>query len=139
MKSKASLTLIEIAVMLLIFSLAAAFCLKGFVWADRHSAYQAKADRALEQAQLAAEWVKYTAGDLSACQARFGGELSSGQWLLHFDESWAVSDTGSYTLQARKEASGTPKLGFVRIEVTDEKGERLAFLEVYYQEVTSDA
>ena len=60
MKSKASLVLMEQLVMLLVFALAAAFCLQAFVRADAISRQTARRDEAVLIAQSAAEILRAT-------------------------------------------------------------------------------
>ncbi len=58
MKSKASLVLMELLVMILVFSLCAALCLQAFVGADRISRETARQDEAVLLAQNTAEALK---------------------------------------------------------------------------------
>lgn len=58
MGSKTPLFLLELAVLVLVFALAAVICLQAFVAADRESAENALRDRALIALQNAAESVK---------------------------------------------------------------------------------
>lgn len=78
MKSRASLVLIEQVVMLMVFALAAALCLKAFVWADTESEALLSRDRALQQAQSAAEVIKSCRGDIDAAAEIMGGSVSDG-------------------------------------------------------------
>ena len=65
MQNKAPLALIELTVMILIFSVAAALCLQAFVWSDLTSAQIQKQDKAMLQAETAAEVVKGCKGDFA--------------------------------------------------------------------------
>ncbi len=69
MKSKASLALMELLVMVLIFSMAAALCLGAFVQADRVSRETQLQDRAVALAQSGAEALKACGGDLAQAEA----------------------------------------------------------------------
>ena len=73
MKSKASLVLMEQLVMLLVFALAAALCLRMFVLSDRKSLDFEARDYAVLEVQNAAETVKLNYGDLSACVQSYCG------------------------------------------------------------------
>ena len=73
MKSRASLSLIEQTMMLLIFALAAALCLRGFVLADTRSRTYADRDQALLCAQNAAQTLKACGGDYAAAAELCGG------------------------------------------------------------------
>ena len=55
MRNRAFLPLMEQAIMILVFALAAALCLRTFVWADGYSARQQARDQAVTVAQNAAE------------------------------------------------------------------------------------
>ena len=77
MRSKAPLVLMEQAVMVLVFALAAALCLRAFVWSDQLSRQNEARDRALLEVQNAAEALKHTGGDMAHAQEeaarRLGG------------------------------------------------------------------
>ena len=138
MRSKAPLALIEQAVMLLVFALAAVLCLRAFIWSDTASKQSAERDRAFLQAQCAAEAVKNDKGDFEAAAKRCGGSWNDQSWVIFYDEDWNVAeDTHTYTLRCVREESGTNYLGTAVVEVW--KGERsLAGLTVAWQEVESD-
>lgn len=63
MKNRASLVLMEQLVMILVFALAAALCLRSFAVADRISHETEVQDKAILTAQNAAETLKATAGE----------------------------------------------------------------------------
>ena len=69
MRNKAPLAMLEQLVMLLVFALAAALCLQAFALADRLSDRTERFDRAVLEAQRAAETVKHCRGDLQQAQA----------------------------------------------------------------------
>ncbi len=94
MKDKTALALIEQAVMLLVFLLAAALCLRAFAWADSASRHREAADRALTQAQSAAEQIKHRKGDLEAAAASWGGSVDGRGWVITFDEAWTQTENG---------------------------------------------
>ena len=99
MRNKASLTLLELAVMLLVFALAAVLCLRAFVWADAASKELAAKDQALIQAQNAAEVLKHCAGDGEAAAELYGGDWDGQVWTVHFDEHWQqTAKTDEYLL-----------------------------------------
>ena len=58
MRSKAPLVLMEQIVMVLVFALTAALCLRMFVLSGQLSRKYAATDRAVTEAQNAAEWLK---------------------------------------------------------------------------------
>ena len=68
MKSKASLQLMELLVMILVFALAAALCLQVFAKAGEISGETERRDRAAVLAANGAEVLKATGGDVSAAE-----------------------------------------------------------------------
>ena len=135
MKRKASLTLMEQAIMLLVFALAAALCLRAFFWADTRSLESAYRDRALIELQSAAEVLKQHGGDFTAAAQAHGGNVENGCWILTFDESWNLADSGdAFRLCATPEPCNTDYLGGASMELTGQDGRSLAALTVYWQE-----
>lgn len=135
MRSKAPLALIEQAVMLMVFALAAVLCLKAFVWADLRSAANAEEDRALLQAQSAAETLKSCRGDCPAAIEIMGGTWDETCWSIRYDENWNQTDeAAAYLLLATLLNTEEEYLGGAQVEVL--KGETsLALLTVNWQEV----
>lgn len=123
MKNRTPLVLIELTVMLLIFSLAAGLCMQGFAWADTQSLEESQKDRAFLQLQNAAE------------QLKAGEDLPES---LFFDENWQpVQDNPTYTMKLTKVTRDVPYLATVRLEMTDRDGKSLGELTVSWQEVQS--
>lgn len=77
MKSRGSLVLMELLVMILVFALASALCLQIFAGAKALSVRTARMDEAVLLAQNAAELLKAARGAPEALQA-----LSSGAYCL---------------------------------------------------------
>ena len=75
MRTKAPLVMLEQVVMLLVFALAAALCLRAFVQADSMSKTNAARDEAMVQVQQAAEVVKHCRGDLEQAE-----DILEGHW-----------------------------------------------------------
>ena len=115
MKNKASLVLMELLVMVLIFALAAAACLRCFVWTFQTSQEIGQQDRAVLLAQNAAEALKARSGDIPAAQA-----------LLEVPEGLMLKIT--------EISPETPGLGEAEISVETDRGERLFSLCVAWQE-----
>ena len=137
MRSKAPLALIEQAIMLLVFALAAVLCLRAFVWADRQSDVNASRDRAMLQAQTAAETLKYCRGDYSEAAKMAGGEWDGKSWSIGYDETWNVTDEDElYLLQVVPNEGKLEYLGQAEVEVRM-NGEELVRLPVSWQEVSS--
>lgn len=129
MRSKTPLVLMEQLVMVLIFALAAALCLRCFVGADRLSARYALRDDGVLAAQTAAETVKSCAGDYEKAAQLLGGRWSEGRITVTGD---------SMTLFVIPADSGNPLLGSAAIEVYAQDDDRLLFdLTVMWQEVGS--
>lgn len=140
MRSKAPLALMEQAVMVLVFALAAALCLRAFVWSDARSRQNEARDQAVLQAQSAAETLKAFRGDFDRAADLLGGDWDGSVWTLSYDEGWQAVPVGSsYLLQVRPEDSGLSSLGRARVEVSSHTGQTLFSLYVCWQEVDSHA
>ncbi len=126
MKQKASLVMLEQAVMLLVFALAAALCLRVFAWSETASRKSEARDEAMLQAQNAAELVSHFDGDLEAAAAVYGGSVADGVWQADVDDAFCLSAVSVET--------ETPLLSGVEITVMDDTGECLAALTVYIQQ-----
>lgn len=128
MRSKTPLALMEQLVMVLVFALAAALCLRCFVLSNQLSERNALRDEAVLAAQSAAETVKSCGGDYERT-----AELLNGVWN---DGIVAVHTVEEYSLFITPEESGDPLLGNARIEVFSNKDDRMLFeLTVAWQEV----
>lgn len=127
MRSKAPLVLMEQAVMVLVFALAAALCLRAFVWSDQLSRQNEARDRALLEVQNAAETLKHAGGDTAHAQEeaarRLGGQVSQGLWYIFYDETWSVTDQerAVYRLEAQGEPSEVTGLCHARVRVMPER------------------
>lgn len=137
MKNRGTLVLIEQAVMLLVFALAAVLCLRAFLWANETSREIIARDGAMLQAQNAAEVLKHTRGDFDAAAEQAGGIRDGEHWVVFYDEDWNVTvEDPAYTLRAVSGRSDLEYLG--RAEVSVYQGEaELAVLEVCWQEVSA--
>lgn len=130
MKSKAPLSLIEQAIMLVVFAVAAVLCLQAFVWADSASKDMADRDAALIHAQSAAEVLKSCGGDMAHAQAAaaelLGGRVEQGMWYILYDTSWNPVEEWSdaaYSLHVQGVPTGVE--GFWKAAVwVDACGER---------------
>ena len=130
MKNKSPLMLMEQILMVLVFALAAAFCLRAFILSETLSVRnQLESDAAL-LAQNAAETLKGCGGDFEEAAALLGG---------HWDgESWTMSEDG-FTLTVKREESAVAGLGKAQVDVASAEGEHLFALPVAWQEVSGDA
>ena len=136
MKRNASLILVELLIMLTVFALAAALCLRVFVWSDNHSKQSAAEDLALLQTQNAAETLKHYRGDFSQAARECGGRWDGESWDIAYDDNWNVTaGKAVYLLQVIPVSYETDYLGQARLTVVDQAGSVLAELSVCWQEV----
>lgn len=140
MRSKAPLALMEQAVMVLVFALAAALCLRVFVWSDQASRDNEARDRALVLAQSAAEIMKQAGDDMARAQdaavERLGGQLSQGLYFSFYDGDWQLVEQGAavYRLETQGEPTDVPGLWRAEVRVCRESdGLLLVHLPVAWQ------
>lgn len=81
MKNRASLVLIELCTMLLVLALAAALCLRIFVWADQSAKENAVRDVALVRMQTVAEKIKAT-GNIEEAAKAMGAIRDGNGWCI---------------------------------------------------------
>ncbi len=86
--SKTPLFLMEIVIMLLVFSLSAAVCLQIFVGARGISEESRRLDRAVLEAQTAAEYWKATGGDLDETAALMHTQAGNDGFSVFYEEEW---------------------------------------------------
>lgn len=128
MKNKSMLTVIELTVMILFFALAAAVCVKGFVWTEQRSVRNAVRDHAVLQAECTAELLKSTRGDLSNAD---GFIPAADGWERSFTHADVPCVLRVVLTQPQ------PLLGGADVAVSNASGEVLVTLSVYWQEVSS--
>lgn len=151
MRSKAPLMMMEQMVMLLVFALAAALCLQAFVKSDQLSRRGEDRDRAVIQAQNAAELIRHYGGDgahaLSSAAEALGAAYEQGVLWMDYDENWVSMDYNTCGMEAseaahRLTAQGVPTevpgLQTVQVSVVSEgnpvEPELLFTLNVSWQE-----
>lgn len=128
MKSKTPLVLLEQLVMVLVFALAAALCLRCFVLSDKLSEQNALRDQAVLTAQSAAEMLKSCEGDYEQVAALLNGQWTDGVVEVRADKR--------FSLRIVPMETEIPLLGSASVEVYDRSGnERLFDLTVAWQEV----
>ena len=139
MKNKATLTLIELSLMLVIFALAAALCMSAFVWADDTAGACDDRDHALLKAQSAAEVLKTYGNNLEEAALVFGGEWDGALWTVRYTDYWEQCDEfGTYILEVEPIPDALDLLGMAEIRVL--RGEIcLLQMDVAWQEVIPDA
>lgn len=123
MKDKTPLLLIEQLIMILIFALTAALCLRGFAYASSVSKQIQLREQAAILAQNTAEELK-AAGTAQDTDAFYDTDLQpvteKADWSFH--------------MQVSRETSGVPGLGQARIRVHDADAKELIVLTVGWQE-----
>lgn len=125
MKQKMPKMLIELSVMLLVFALGAALCLKAFVWANETSRKQVVREMAWQQLHNHAQRIQAD---------------PQGGWArqLGFDENWQIEeDMPAYVLEVTVETPEQPLLGAAVVTVRTAAGEILAQSRICWQEVWS--
>lgn len=133
---KSTLSLMELAVMVMIFALAAVLCLRAFVWADGHSRLSEQRDRAAFCAQTAAEVMKNYRGDAAAVCEELSAAEEGTEIVAYYDSSWNVtSEPDAYVLRITPEETGDALLGQASVSVSPAEGEQLIALTVCWQEV----
>ena len=148
MSSKAPLALMEQAVMILVFALAAALCMRVFVWSDQASKRGQALDRAVVEVQNAAEAVKAEGGrtraglssmlDAAANAAGLQPDTDGGSAVLSrlYNENWEPCQARDavWRLAVEEEPSDVPGLAWARVYVEDiAKGEVLFEATVAWQ------
>jgi hypothetical protein len=135
MKSKAPLVLMEQTVMVLVFALAAAVCVRAFVLSDSISKINAAQDTAVLRAESAAEIYKNCRGDGAAAAKRYGGSVKDGVWTIYWDAGWKQTETekeAAYRMRIRPGTGGDGEAGEREGDgnITEKAGEDTALLPV---------
>lgn len=123
MKPKMPKMLIELTVMLLVFALAAALCLQGFLWADGTSRQQEQKAEAWQQLQNHAQKIQ-------------AAPRENWETQLCFDENWQqTKEDPAYLLQVTRETPENALLGAATVTVQTAAGQILAQSRICWQEV----
>ena len=130
------LPLIEQLMMLLVFAMAAALCLRTFFWSGSHSRQSQARDQAVIAAQSAAERLKAARGDFCSALAPLGGHQEEDEWAIYYNADWQpISRPASYYLTVTRQNSGQPGLGSALVQVWDGSAGPLVSLPISWQEV----
>lgn len=124
MRTKAPLVMLEQVVMLLVFALAAALCLRAFVQADTMSRTNSARDEGMLQVQQVAETVKSCGGDLEQAAQLLQGSYKENVLTVSFAEN---------TVTAMPVPSGDKLLGMAEVTAADPGGEVLFRVTVAWQ------
>lgn len=128
--------MIEQLIMLLVFAVAAALCLRAFFWSGSHSRQSQARDQAVMAAQTAAERLKAVRGDLCSALTPLGGHQEEDEWAIYYDADWQpVSHPAAYYLTVASQTSVQPGLGSALVQVWDGSGAPLVSLPISWQEV----
>ena len=95
MKNKTFLPMIEQMIMILIFALAAAFCLRGFAAASRISKRQAVLTEAVGTVQNTAEILKSSHGDFELASELLNGSLTAEGLQIPADDYVVIVHTAA--------------------------------------------
>ena len=136
MRSKAPLALMEQLVMVLVFALAAALCVQVFVLSDQTSRRNEARDRAVLEAQNAAEELKSVHGDFQQMTELYVGSWNGRLWGRSYDENWKKDNGTAYHLLVVPADGGDPMLGTAEVMVYTEEGDLLFSLPAAWQEVS---
>lgn len=143
MKNRAPLTLMEQIVMLLVFSLAAAVCVRAFVLADGVSRENAARDQAALKAESVAEVYKACRGDGALAAKKLGGTVERGAWVTLWSAAWEPArgkKDAAYRVCVSPETGGSPLLGRAAVTVAAQGGGSALFaLEIAWQEAGGGA
>ena len=129
MNKRHTLTLMELAVMFLVFALAAALCMQCFTRVELKNRENICRDRAMIQLQNAAEVLRQQGGDFAAAAQQHGGTWDGSRWILEFEE---------YRIVVQPEDTRLPCLGGARLEAIY-RGSVLIALDLRWQEGSYEA
>ena len=142
MKDKTPLLLMEQLMMILVFALAAAVCLKAFALSHELSRESEARDRAVTVAQNAAELMKNHGGEaesaLEAVAEEFGGDKLNGTHYVNYAADWTRTDAEAVYRLEVEAADTAPGLSGAEVRVLEcgeEGAEPLISLTVLWQEV----
>lgn len=136
MRSKAPLVLIEQIIMLLVFSIAAAICVRAFVYADQLSLEKELRDQAIIEAQTVAETYKYYNGDKQKALNELGGTIQDNQWITYWDGKWNIcqENQSQYKITVTSEKSNVKTMGIAKLNVFSIDGKQILTLPIAWQE-----
>ena len=136
MKNKAPLALMEQLIMILVFALASALCLRLFVYSDRVSVSGAARDQAAAVVQNAAEALKLSGGSMESLAHMLGGEADADIWRMGYDSSWQETDEKrpAFIAQAKITGDDIPLMGSAEVSASTADGKPLFQVTVCWQE-----
>ena len=103
---------------------------------DQTSRRNEARDRAVLEAQNAAEELKSVHGDFQQMTELYGGSWNGRLWGRSYDENWKKDNGTAYHLLVVPADSGDPMLGTAEVMVYTEEGDLLFSLPAAWQEVS---
>jgi len=128
MKNRSSLAVMELLIMVLVFAVAGALCLRTFIRAEQSVRERAQRDGALLLAQNAAQSLKSGAAERPEALDRIE--------TAFYDAAWELCEPpGTYRLEISRQPTAYDTLGSAQIRVYGGGETPLAQLDVNWQEV----
>ena len=136
MKNKAPLALMEQLIMILVFALASALCLRLFAYSDQVSVSGAARDQAAAVVQNAAEALKLSGGSMESLAHMLGGEADADGWRMGYDSSWQETDEKrpAFIAEAKITEDDIPLMGSAEVSARTADGKPLFQVTVCWQE-----
>lgn len=134
-RSKNPLALMEQVLMILLFALAAAICLKSFVTARNMSVQSVLRDHASAICQTTADAVKCEKGNMQAVKELINIEETSEGYEAYYDGDWNLTqkEEGVYTLRVCLDTSDE-FLGCAKVTMIDNQGGEIFAIATAWQE-----
>lgn len=118
-RSKSSLFLMELIIVLMFFSLCAATCMQIFANAKVKTDYSRDLTNAAFTAESAAEVYKACGGDLEETASKLGGTADSdGRLVLYYNSDWetAAKADAAFVMTVTETETGSIEKAFIEIE-----------------------
>lgn len=138
MRSKTPLALMEQVIMVLVFALAAALCLRAFVLSDRISHACEERDRAVMAVQTVAETLKLCRGDLEETERIAESALDNVDVVSRYDGQNGADSASDLIVSISPAESGAALMSCAEITAFNSKGETVLTLTAAWQEVTGN-
>lgn len=137
MRSKTPLALMEQIIMILVFALASALCLRAFVLADGISLACEEQDRAVMAAETVAEALKLCRGDWAEAE-RMAEAVLENVDVVYFHSDHAETVPGALRIVITPVDSETELLEMAEISAQNSDGETILSLTAAWQEVSGN-
>lgn len=135
MRSKTPLALMEQVIMVLVFALAAALCMRAFVLSGSISRTCEERDRALPAVQTVAETLKLCRGDFGRTEKTAETVLNNVDVVLDHAGTWETIDGDRIRIGVAPVESGSPLMGCAELTAVNSQGEMILTVTVAWQEV----